>query len=136
MEPATSLPTELLVLGWSVVLLLVHIGLQSVPATLELGTAWNAGARDEGRKPSSPLAGRAERALRNFQETYPAFIGLALALVLSGQAGGLGATGALVWIIARVAYIPLYMLGIPYIRSLVWVGSIVGLLMMLIELLS
>ena len=136
MEPSVSLPTELLVLGWSVVLLLVHIGLQSVPATLELGSSWNAGPRDEERKPSSALAGRAERALRNFQETYPPFIGLALALVVSGQAGGLGATGSLVWIFARIAYIPLYMLGIPYIRSLVWVGSVVGLVMMLIELLA
>jgi uncharacterized MAPEG superfamily protein len=136
MEPSVSLPTELLVLGWSVVLLLLHIGLQSVPATLELGSSWNAGPRDEERKPSSAIAGRAERALRNFQETYPAFIGLALALVVSGQAGGLGATGSLVWIFARVAYIPLYMLGIPYIRSLVWVGSVVGLVMMLIELLA
>ena len=34
-------------LAWSVVLLLVHIGLQSIPATLELGSSWNAGARDE-----------------------------------------------------------------------------------------
>lgn len=136
MQPVETLPTEILILGWSVLLLLFQLSLQAMLATKELGRDYNASARDEERKPKGLWAGRAERAFRNLMETYPAFIGLALALVITGQAGGLGAAGAVVWFIARVAYVPLYVLGIPYIRSLVWVGSIAGLLMMLIELLS
>ncbi len=136
MEPNIALPTEILLLGWSAVLVIVQLGLQSVLATRELGRGYNASPRDQELKPKGLHAGRAERALRNLLETYPVFVGLALALVVTGQAGGLGATGAVVWFVARLVYLPLYILGIPYIRSLAWVGSLVGLLMMLVELLA
>jgi uncharacterized MAPEG superfamily protein len=127
------MPTELTVLGASVVLLVVHIMLQGRTATRERGLAWNAGARDGEAKPLGPLAGRAARALANFQETYPAFVALALGLVVSGHSGGLGAVGAIVWLIARIVYIPLYLLGVPYVRSLAWTVSMLGLLLMLIR---
>ena len=117
-------------LAWSVVLLAVHIGLQSIPATLELGSAWNAGARDDGQKPSGVFAGRAERAFANFRETYPAFVGLAVSLAITGDLSGWGLVGAWLWLVCRIVYIPLYLAGIPYIRSLVWVGSFIGLLVM------
>jgi len=117
-------------LAWSVVLLLVHIGLQSIPATLELGSSWNAGPRDDGKKPSGVFAGRAERAFANFRETYPAFIGLAVSLAITGDLSGWGLVGAWLWFVCRIVYIPLYLAGIPYIRSLVWVGSLLGLLVM------
>lgn len=116
--------------AWSVVLLVVHILLQGFSATRELGTEWNAGPRDEGRKPTGAFAGRAERASLNFRETYPAFVGLALALAIVGDPSGWGLTGAWVWLVARLAYIPLYLAGIPYIRSLVWTVSLVGLAIM------
>ncbi|WP_062115362.1 MAPEG family protein [Aureimonas sp. AU40] len=131
----TSLPLELVLLGWSVVLLLVHIGLQGQLATRERGTDWNAGPRDGDAKPLGLHAGRAERALRNFLETYPAFIALALALAVSGRTGGIGAVGAALWFAARLAYIPLYLFGVPYIRSLAWLVSLLGLLLMLIRFL-
>lgn len=117
-------------LAWSVVLLAFHIGLQGITATLELGSAWNAGPRDGEKKPEGKLAGRAARASGNFRETYPAFVGLALALAMSGDPTGWGLTGAWTWLVCRLIYIPLYLAGIPYIRSLVWVGSLIGLLVM------
>jgi len=119
-----------MLLGWSVLLLAVHIGLQGITATLELGSAWNAGPRDGEKKPQGKLAGRAARASGNFRETYPAFVGLALALAMSGDPTGWGLTGAWLWLVCRLVYIPLYLAGIPYIRSLVWVGSLIGLLVM------
>ena len=76
------------------------------------------------------LAGRAERALANFLQTYPAFIALAFAVIMAGDPAGLALIGAWIWIICRIVYIPLYLAGIPYIRSLVWVGSMLGLLLM------
>jgi len=81
------------------------------------------------------FAGRAARALRNFQETYPAFVALALALAIAGRTGGSGETGAWLWLIARIVYLPLYLLGIPYLRSLCWCVSILGLGLMLARLL-
>lgn len=127
------MPTELTLLGASTILLFVHVMIQGQTATRDRGLAWNAGARDGEQAPLGPLAGRAARALANFQETYPVFIALALGLAVTGQTGGVGATGALLWFAARIAYIPLYLLGVPYIRSLAWMASMLGLLLMLIR---
>jgi uncharacterized MAPEG superfamily protein len=127
------MPTELTLLGASTILLFVHVMIQGQTVTRDRGLAWNAGARDGEQPPLGPLAGRAARALANFQETYPVFIALALGLAVTGRTGGLGATGALLWFAARVAYVPLYLLGVPYVRSLAWVVSMLGLLLMLIR---
>ncbi|OJF91883.1 MAPEG family protein [Pararhizobium antarcticum] len=116
--------------AWSFALLVFHISLQGMLATRELGSAWNAGPRDGDKKPSGALAGRAARALSNFLETYPAFVGLALALAIVGDASGWGLIGAGIWFAGRLVYIPLYMAGIPYLRSLVWLGSVGGLIVM------
>ena len=43
--------------------------------------------------------------------------------------------GAATWFGARIVYLPLYLAGIPYIRSLVWAVSILGLALMLFRLL-
>lgn len=130
-----DLPIELMLLGWSTVLLVFHIMVEGQTATRDRGLDWNAGPRDGEAKPLGKLAGRAQRALRNFQETYPAFIALALALAVSGRAGGLGAIGAWTWFAARIVYLPLYLLGIPYLRSLCWMVSMLGLVLMLVRLL-
>jgi uncharacterized MAPEG superfamily protein len=121
-------------LAWSVVLLVFHVAFQGFSATLELGSAWNAGPRDEERKPSGKIAGRAARASANFRETYPAFVGLALALAITGDLTGWGLIGAWTWLVCRIIYIPLYLAGIPYIRSLIWLGSLAGLLFMVATL--
>lgn len=128
------MPTEILVLALGVGLLFIHIALQGLLATAELGVGWNAGARDEGLKPKSRFAGRADRALTNFKETFPAFIALALALVVTDQAGGAGASGAWLWFAGRVLYIPLYLFGVPYIRTVAWGIAFVGLFRMFSDL--
>ncbi|QRM53434.1 MAPEG family protein [Sinorhizobium sp. BG8] len=120
--------------AWSAVLLFVHIVLQAMLSTRELGSAWNAGPRDGDRRPVGILAGRAERAAANFRETYPAFVGLALTLVIVGDRSGWGLAGALVWFVGRIVYLPLYLAGVPYVRSLVWTLAAAGLLMMVAAL--
>ena len=131
----THLPTELLLLGWSTVLLFAYVMIQGQTATRDRGLDWNAGPRDGEQKPLGAMAGRAERALKNFQETYPVFVALALGLAVTDRTGGLGAIGAWLWFGARIAYIPLYLFGIKYVRSLCWMVSILGLLLMLIRFL-
>jgi uncharacterized MAPEG superfamily protein len=135
MEPVSASASPLVVLlAWSVVLLVAHVLLQGVLATRELGGKWNAGPRDDHKEPVGKLAGRAARASSNFRETYPAFVALAAGLLLTGETSGLGLTGAIVWFVGRLVYYPLYLGGIPYIRSLVWTGSMIGLGLMFLAL--
>ena len=129
---AAAASTEIIVLGWSVVLLLVQIILQAV-STYDLGP-YLLGPRDDNRQSGNVRAGRLKRALENLLETYPAFV--ALALAVTGKTGGIAATGAWVWLAARVVYVPLYAFGVPAVRTLAWCVSIVGLLMMLVRLMA
>lgn len=121
--------------AWSVVLLVFHVLLQAHYARHELGTAWNAGPRDNRQKPKGVAAGRADRASQNFRETYSAFVGLALALAIADPGSGWGHAGALLWFAARLVYIPLYLFGVAYIRSLVWLISVLGLAIMFLSVL-
>ena len=134
MEAAAS-STEIAVLGWSVVLLLAQIALQAV-SIYDLGPAYLLGPRDHEQESRNPVAGRLKRALENLLETYPAFVALVLALAVTGKTGGIAATGAWVWLIARVVYVPLYAFGVPAARTLVWCVSAAGLVMMLIRLMA
>jgi uncharacterized MAPEG superfamily protein len=127
-------PIEIQLLGGSVLLLLAHIAAQAGFAVPERGLKWNAGPRDGLQPPSGRWAGRAARALANFKETYPAFIGLALALVVVGKTDGGGALGAWLWLIGRIVYLPLYLLGTPWLRTLAYGVSFVGLITMLAAL--
>lgn len=129
---AQALPMAPLIVA-SVALLLIHIGVQGFTATRELGPDWNVGPRDEGLRAKGAAAGRAERALRNYLETFPAFAALAVTLLALGRGDGTGWLGALLWLAARIAYLPLYLAGIPYFRSLAWLAAGIGLVMMAVR---
>jgi uncharacterized MAPEG superfamily protein len=114
------------------VLLLLQMFLQSVSSAIELGGGYKTGPRDDARVVRSVTAGRADRAFRNLLETFPIFA--ALALVITGRNGGLGALGAQVWIVMRILYVPLYLVQILFARSVVWFVSIFALVAMLVRL--
>lgn len=135
---AAAASTEIWVLGWSVVFLLVHILVQALSLDLagDLGIKYLLGPRDEQRATKSVVAGRLQRSLNNMLETYSAFVALALALAVTGKTGGLGATGALVWIAARVVFTLFYVGGVPVLRTLAWFVSIFGLVLMVVRLMT
>ena len=135
METTAALSTELTVLAWSVVLLIVHIVVQTLSLVKDGGLGYAMSNRD-GEVAMSLVTDRLTRGLRNFVETYSAFVGLALALALTDKTGDLGATGALIWFWARVFYVPIFAAGIPVARTGIWTVSVIGLVMMLIRLLA
>lgn len=51
------------------------------------------------------------------------------------QAGAHTAIGAQVYFWARVAYLPIYVVGIPYLRTAVWAASLWGILQLMEPLL-
>jgi uncharacterized MAPEG superfamily protein len=80
-------------------------------------------------------AQRAGRALRNFLETYPLFIALAIVAELANRHGMLTQWGAVLYVVGRVVYLPLYIVGGGAIRSAFWALSVLGLVLMFIGIL-
>ena len=126
--------TELTYLALTLVLALVQIFLPAGARTAEFGSKWNAGPRDQTPTSVRPLTGRLERAQANLYETLPLFIGAVLIAHLIQASGPLTVWGTALYFWARVVYLPLYALGVPYIRSLVWLVSLAGLVMVLAAL--
>jgi uncharacterized MAPEG superfamily protein len=83
---------------------------------------------------STPLAGRAERTARNTLENFVLFAALALTAHVAGAVNSQVELGAQVFFWARVLYIPIYLAGITYLRTAVWLVSIAGLGMILAPL--
>lgn len=119
--------TELTLAAWTLVLAFVQILMFDVARTRQYGSKWNTGARDADMPPLNPVAGRLKRAQDNLFETLPLFLGAVLIAHAADRTGPMTALGAHIYFWARVAYVPLYAFGIPMIRSLVWLVSIVGL---------
>ncbi|OQW68720.1 MAG: hypothetical protein BVN34_08590 [Proteobacteria bacterium ST_bin12] len=125
---------ELSCLAWSVILGLVHILAAGNARTLELGSKWNMGPRDGEHAQLSPLTGRLFRAQSNFFETFPLFAASILMVVVTNSFSTYSYWGAILYLVSRVIYLPLYAFGIPLIRSFVWLVSIGGLLMVLLPI--
>ncbi len=126
--------TEMRMLVWSVALGLIQIALAASGSVAQRGLPWAAGARDGEAKVLTGVAGRLCRASSNFLETFPLFAAAVLAAFALQRHDGMTALGAQLYFWARVAYVPVYAAGIPYLRTLVWTVSIVGLVMVLTAL--
>jgi uncharacterized MAPEG superfamily protein len=123
--------TELTYLAWTLVLAVVQVLLPAVVKTRQYGVKWNAGPRDAAMPEPGPLAGRLDRAQRNLYETLPLFIGAVLIAHVAARHGAWTVWGAALYFWARLVYVPLYALGVPYVRSIVWGVSLLGLLAVL-----
>ena len=126
---------ELQMVAAAVLIGLVHLVWAAAAAQPQRGLKWNAGPRDEPIVLTG-VAGRLERAFANFRETFPFFAALVVVDYLGGRLGDLTAYGAALYVAARALYIPLYAFGVPYLRSLVWVASMVGILALLSALVA
>ncbi len=121
---------EMFYLILSIVLLLVHLSVQSFTFKAQVGNRYTVGARDEGLQPTG-VAGRAARAYANFRETFPAFAALALAVEVLDAADWWTGFGAALYFWCRVAFLPAYLAGVVWVRTLIWNVSAIGLVIML-----
>jgi uncharacterized MAPEG superfamily protein len=127
---------ELWWLGWSIVLGLVYILIAAAISTWQRGIFWNAGNRDGDPQPLNKYAARADRASKNFLETFVFFAAASLAVVVAGKHGAQTAIAAQIYFWARVVYLPVYIVGIPYLRTAIWIASLWGIVQMLEALLQ
>ena len=123
--------TELTLLAWTLVLALVQILLPSTLRTNETGAQYNMSARDGAAPPPRPVTARLQRAQANLFETLPLFAAAVLIAHVAGVQGALTLWGCWLYLLARVVYLPLYAAGIPVLRTLVWLVSMAGLVMIL-----
>ena len=117
---------------WTLITVVVGAAIRNQEWTRE-GRDIGLGNRDN-LKEATPMCGRAERAAKNSIEAAVFFVPLALI----ANAAGLDAEvmlGAQVAFWARIAYVPIYIAGIKYLRSLVWIGGAVGYGMMVAAML-
>ena len=122
--------TELWLLFWSLPLYGLYLGAQSLIFRWHYGLIYTATSRDE-TPPESAWLGRAERALKNFQETWNVFIIVALLAHFAAPGDPLIFWGALVYFAGRIVYLPLYLFGTFGLRSLVWNIATLGLGLMM-----
>jgi len=123
--------TELTILAWGCILGLVHIFAAVRVKTRQYGAKWNMGARDEELPSPNPVVGRLARAQANYFETFPIMAAAILILTLASLETEWTAIGAMLWLGARVVYLPIYAMGVPKVRTLVWAVGLAGILMVL-----
>ena len=73
------------------------------------------------------VSARILRASSNLQESLPAFLALAILSVITEVDNTMY---AMTWVFLRFLYLLVYAVGILYIRTVVWLGSIVCLVLM------
>src|SRR5215218_9999896 len=111
---------ELAILAASCVFCLIQVIVSSHAASVQRGYRWTASSRDAEVSPLTGAAGRLERALRNFLETFPVFVAAVVLVHVLGRETAVSAWGAGLYFSARLVYLPLYAAGVPLLRSLVW----------------
>ncbi len=127
-----QIPVELKLLVAAVIIGLVQIVWSAMAGSGgERNMAWLLGPRDEA-KPVGVVAGRLNRALANFLETFPLFAVAMIACALAGKLGSQTLWGGALYVIARALYVPIYAAGMAVVRTLVWTVSMVGLVMVIV----
>jgi uncharacterized MAPEG superfamily protein len=125
-------PVELKLLMAAVIIGLVQIVWAAAAGSGgERNLAWLMGPRDDA-KPVGVVAARLNRALSNFLETFPLFAGALLACDFAGKSGPTTYWGALLYVGARLLFVPIYAAGVPVVRTLVWTVSMVGIVMVIV----
>jgi uncharacterized MAPEG superfamily protein len=123
--------TELWLLVAAVLLGFAQIILQAQSMNMQRGYRWNAGPRDEVLAPLTGVAGRLNRALRNFLESFPLFAAAVLVAAVANIHNGLTLWGAWLYVLGRIVYVPLYAFGVRYVRSLAWNVAVLGIFLIL-----
>lgn len=125
---------ELQYLIFAIFLVILQMLFQVGAGFLANGFMGLAGSRDD-EVLTTGLGGRFERAYYNMLETFPVFAALVLiyevAIANAYMDRGTGTILAVqLYFWARVAYIPLYIIGIPFLRTVAWLVSMVGILLL------
>jgi uncharacterized MAPEG superfamily protein len=124
---------ELVWLLWAVALAFAQMLIAVSGAALQVGLPALAGNR-EGLPPVTGWALRASRAHHNMLESLVLFAALVLVAVVTNRSNATTLLGAQLFFWARLVYAGVYLAGIPWLRTGVWVVSVVGLILIFAQL--
>jgi uncharacterized MAPEG superfamily protein len=124
---------DLKYLLFSTILTFVQVLVAAALANQAVGLPALAGNR-EGLGELTGAAGRAKRAHLNMIENMVLFTALVLIAAVSGKANATTAMGAMIFFWARVAHAIIYVAGLPWLRTLAWAVSVIGMVMIAVQL--
>jgi len=124
---------EMMLLVWSVALAIVQVLVAVTGAFTQVGLMKLVGNREDMPKLTG-WVGRAERAHINMVVNLVLFAALLLAMVVLGKSNPTTLLGAQLFFWCRVAYAVIYLAGLPWLRTLSWVGSVIGLLLIFLQI--
>ncbi len=127
--------TELSLLTWSVVLMFAQMLVAAMGANLQVGLSKLAGNRED-MPALTGWAGRARRAHLNMLENLVLFAALVLVAHAAGKTSDMTALGAQLFFWARLAYAIIYVAGIPWLRTAVWFVSVIGMILIFLQIMS
>ena len=127
------MPHDLQMLVWSTALSVVQMLIAVLIATGQVGLPKLAGNRED-LPPYTGWALRAQRAHLNMLESLAIFAIVVIVAQLTGRANATTALGATLFLWARVGYAIVFLAGIPWVRTLLWLVSIVGIVLVLGQL--
>ncbi len=125
---------DLKYLLYSTILTFVQVLIAATFANQAVGLTTLAGNR-EGMGEMTGIAGRAKRAHLNMIENMVLFAALVLIAAASGKSNANTALGATIFFWARLAYAIVYLVGVPWLRTLLWFVSVIGMVMIAVQLL-
>ncbi len=119
---------ELWILLAAALLGLVHLSAASFTFKAQVGNEYTIGARDLDLRPSG-IAGRLSRAHANFLETFALFAVCVLIVELTDGHGGLSRWGSILYLSGRIVFLPLYAVGVRWLRTFSWNLATLGLVL-------
>lgn len=107
------------------VIMFAIIIIQVAYLPLSKGLAWGLSARDEAVD-GNVLDGRIARTLNNHIESMVLFATAVLVAHAAGISTEMTALGAMLYFWARLIYVPIYLLGLPYLRTISFLTGAIG----------
>jgi uncharacterized MAPEG superfamily protein len=127
------LTPEVTLLVWAIALAVLQMVIAVLGALQQVGLPALVGNR-EGFPALAGWAGRADRAHRNMLQSLVLFAGLVLAAHSAGIGNDMTLLGAQLFFWGRVAYAAVYLIGLPWVRTGVWAVSVLGLVLIFLQL--
>lgn len=127
--------TEYQMLTWTLMLGLLQLVVAVLAAIKVRGLAWAFSPRDQLMPRLEGVGGRLDRAYYNILETFPFFAAAVLMAGAMGVHNPMTVWGSMLYFAARVAYLPLYAVGLPVVRTGVWTASVAGIVMLILGVL-